>query len=395
MAASDLALEDQKAVDAIVATLVYHVRKEHPRPTASDPARRDAHPKHHGCVKAILTTEKALPAHLAQGLFSRPGPYECWVRFSNAFKVRHDLDRDARGMAIKVLGVDDAAHGEGTQDFLLVTHKVFFAKDPVDFLDFPAAVAGAGSTTDLYSRTIGFFFGLRPFRFRWRGFMALQRSLNLCTNPLVRTYLSQVPYQYGSRQAKFRARPRQRGNVLDWLRLWFRVVFHAITSLVESAVRTVRPAFHWKVNDWWKDSLHEALLARLRGNTASFAIEVQIRGAGDPDIDDALTPWRASRYVQVASLEIPRLPADMDVKTMMTFAEHLSYTPWHHVPAHEPLGSINLARRAVYDAISTVRHHVNHKPRREPRSGESQKEYLRAIEGPEPLGSETRTPPAD
>ena len=74
----------------------------------------------------------------------------------------------------KFWSVGDAAHGAGTQDFLLVTHKVFFAKDPVDFLDFPAAVAGAGSTMGLYSRTIGFFFGLRPFRFKWRGFMALQ-----------------------------------------------------------------------------------------------------------------------------------------------------------------------------------------------------------------------------
>ena len=395
MAASDLAREDQKAVDAIVATLVYHVRKDHPRPTAGDPARRDAHPKHHGCVKAILTTEKELPAHLAQGLFSRPGPYECWVRFSNAFKVRHDLDRDARGMAIKVLGVGDAADGEGTQDLLLVTHKVFFAKDPVDFLDFPAAVAGVGSTMGLYSRTIGFFFGLRPFTFRLRGFIALQRSLNLCTDPLVRTYLSQVPYQYGTRQAKVRARPRQRGNPLDWMRLWFRVALHSGTSLVESAVRAFRPAFRWKVNDWWKNSLHEALLARLRGNTASFDIEVQIRGAGDPDIDDALTPWRASRYVKVATLDIPRLPADIDVHTMMRFGEHLSYTPWHHVPAHEPLGSINLARRAVYDAISTVRHHLNHKLRREPRGGESQEHYLRAIEEPGRHGRETRPPVPD
>ena len=327
MAASELTLDDRKAVDAIVATLVYHVRKEHPRPTERDPARRDAHPKHHGLREGNPHDPEEPPGHLAQGLFSRPGPYECWVRFSNAFKVRHDLDRDARGMAIKVLEVGDAAHGAGTQDFLLVTHKVFFAKDPVDFLDFPAAVAGAGSTMGLYSRTIGFFFGLRPFRFKWRGFMALQGSLNLCTDPLVRTYLSQVPYRYGSRQAKFRARPRQRGNPLQWLRLWLRVVFHTITSSWNLAFVRFRPTFHWKVNDWWKDSLHEALLARLRRGSASFDFEVQIRGEGDPDLDDALTPWRASRYLKVATLDIPRLPAEFDVHTMMRFGEHLSYTP--------------------------------------------------------------------
>ena len=98
---------------------------------------------------------------------------------------------------------------------------------------------------------------------------------------------------------------------------------------------------------------------------------------------------------QVATLEIPALPANADVKMMMTFAEHLSYTPWHHLPAHEPVGSINLARRAAYDAISTVRHHLNHKLRREPRGGESQENYLRAIEEPGPHGRETRPPVPD
>ena len=92
--------EDRAAVDAIVATLVYHLRKEHPRPSPEQPARRDAHPKHHGCVPATFEVHK-LDGLLAQGLFAHPGKYQAWVRFSNAFKVRNDLDRDARGMAIR------------------------------------------------------------------------------------------------------------------------------------------------------------------------------------------------------------------------------------------------------------------------------------------------------
>ena len=156
--------QDRAAVDAIVATLVYHLRKEHPRPSRAQPARRDAHPKHHGCVPATFEVLK-LEELLAQGLFARPGKYHAWVRFSNAFKVRNDLDRDARGMAIKVMGVPGGA-SEGTQDFLLVTHRSFFARTPADFVDFPAAVAGVGQSAALIARTFGFFFGWRPFRFR-------------------------------------------------------------------------------------------------------------------------------------------------------------------------------------------------------------------------------------
>ena len=82
-----------------------------------------------------------------------PGKYQAWVRFSNAIKVRNDLDRDARGMAIKVMGVPGGA-SEGTQDFLLVTHRSFFARTPADFVDFPAAVAGAGQSVALFSRNL-------------------------------------------------------------------------------------------------------------------------------------------------------------------------------------------------------------------------------------------------
>ena len=143
--------EDRAAVDAIVATLVYHLRKEHPRPSPEQPARRDAHPKHHGCVPATFEVHdlKGLEGLLAQGLFQRPGKYEAWVRFSNAIKVRNDLDRDARGMAIKVMGVPGGV-SEGTQDFLLVTHRSFFTRTPADFVDFPAAVAGAGQSVALF-----------------------------------------------------------------------------------------------------------------------------------------------------------------------------------------------------------------------------------------------------
>src|SRR5262245_1083058 len=112
-AAETLGSADQTAVDAIVATLVHHLRKDHLRPSHKDPARRDAHTKHHGCVEATLEIRDDLPDDLRQGLFATKGRYRTWVRFSNALKVRHDLDLDARCMGIKVMGVEGATDGEG------------------------------------------------------------------------------------------------------------------------------------------------------------------------------------------------------------------------------------------------------------------------------------------
>lgn len=364
--AQAVAPADQAAVDAIVATLVHHLHKDHPRPSSQSPARRDAHPKHHGCVGAILEIEPDLPDALCQGLFATRQPYKAWVRFSNAFNVRHDLERDARGMAIKIMGVRDTTHGEGTQDFLLVTHKVFFARTAADFVDFPAAVAVKGSLA-LATRTIGFFFGLRPFRFKWRGFIALQRSMNRSTSPLVRTYFSQTPYRYGSREAKFRARPQQHGRPSHWVRLWMRLLVHWLTSLVGRPVKK------------WENSLRDELLEYLRTSEARFDIEVQLRRDGMP-LDDAVVAWstRRSPYKKVATLRIEALP-NPDIATMTAFGEHLSFTPWHGLAEHEPLGSINLARRRVYDAIASLRHRLNDVRRREPRAGESQRDYLRDI----------------
>jgi hypothetical protein len=37
---------------------------------------------------------------------------------------------------------------------------------------------------------------------------------------------------------------------------------------------------------------------------------------------------------------------------------HLSFTPWHALPEHKPLGSINRLRKVVYERISNTRHQL-------------------------------------
>jgi hypothetical protein len=45
---------------------------------------------------------------------------------------------------------------------------------------------------------------------------------------------------------------------------------------------------------------------------------------------------------------------------------NLSFTPWHALPEHEPLGGINRVRRAVHESLSDFRHALNLVPREEP-----------------------------
>jgi hypothetical protein len=83
-------------------------------------------------------------------------------------------------------------------------------------------------------------------------------------------------------------------------------------------------------------------------------------------IEDPGKEWSeaASPFRKVATLRIFR--QDFDSAKQREFGENLSYTPWHALPEHRPLGGINRARKIVYNFISTFRHRYNNAPRREP-----------------------------
>ena len=78
---------------------------------------------------------------LAHGAF-RPGvAYDAWIRFSNgdADPTRADIEGDGRGMALKLLGVPgrkllQLGSDDDSQDFIMISHPVFFIDDPADYL---------------------------------------------------------------------------------------------------------------------------------------------------------------------------------------------------------------------------------------------------------------------
>jgi hypothetical protein len=84
----------------------------------------------------------------------------------------------------------------------------------------------------------------------------------------------------------------------------------------------------------------------------------------------------------VAEIRVLRLEGDFDEEAMMAIGQHLSFTPWHNAPDHEPVGSINEARRVAYERISHLRHELNRKRRREPQAHETVAAYLASLDAP-------------
>ena len=362
-------------VETIATSIEHHVRQHHPPHRL--PALRDAHPKHHGCMRATFTVcRQPEIAGTLPGIFSEPGrTFQAWVRFSNALKERHDLAPDARGMAVKLMDVRQS--GSTTQDFLMVSHKVFFARDAAQFVDFPAAVSDVRFRFRAWGRIFNFFIGIRPFRFRIPGLLALLRSLKPTWSPLAMAYFSQTPYKFGEgRVMKYCVRPHEPRPLSRRLGIWLRAIAYPFVSKSTRIEKS-------------RNLLREALLARLREGPVKFDFCVQTRYLSGTDDerrrmqDDAVAPWREDMfpYQKVAVIEIEQLPADFDEGEMMRLGQHLSFNPWHHVPDHEPLGTINLARKMAYERISLLRHQLNGKREAEPRAGESARDYLESIRG--------------
>ena len=319
-------LESVPAEEAVAITAITKMISARLRATAKPgSAARDAHPKAHGCVAATLQILHNLPKAVSQGLFANVANYPCWVRFSNGSGTpQRDKIGDGRGMAIKVMNV--AASRSSTQDFVMINNPVFFVRNASDYVAFQSA-----------ANQVRFFFpGLNPFHFRLHElFAALGITRRIVSNPLNVQYFSMTPYLFGNQACKFSCRP-----------------LGAASPMVSRS----SPNF-----------LHDNLVAALASNDAIFELCVQLRNdAASMPIEDPTMIWseRSSPFIPVAHLTILRQV--FDTPERKAFGEALSFTPWHGLDAHRPLGGINRVRRVVYEAISALRHDLNHVPRVEP-----------------------------
>jgi hypothetical protein len=81
-----------------------------------------------------------------------------------------------------------------------------------------------------------------------------------------------------------------------------------------------------------------------------------------------LWPEQLSPRVPVATLHIPR--QRFDSAAQFEFANNLSYSPWHGLPAHRPLGNQSRARLRMYRELSALRQRMNATPHVEPTGNE-------------------------
>jgi hypothetical protein len=297
---------------------------------AGSTQRRDVHVKMHALARAEFSVRVDLPPELRVGLFARPRTYKAWVRFSSsANNVNRDGKGDIRGMAIKVMEVPGRKMLEPeadatTHDFILISAPNFPSRTPGQFDALVAAVIGSW-----WNRL--WYFLTHP-RVAWMLLTTMVKHANVLQIP----FYSAVPYAFGALAVKYVVTPR---------------------------VATLDPMPAQRSADFLRD----ACVRQLAKGEAIFDFAVQFqRDEATMPIEDPSRVWsvRLSPPRKVATLRI--LQQSLDAEAMDIQAEKLSFTPWHCLPEHRPLGAINRARRFVYEALSRFRHDANQAPRTEP-----------------------------
>jgi hypothetical protein len=97
--------------------------------------------------------------------------------------------------------------------------------------------------------------------------------------------------------------------------------------------------------------LREAMAATLSAQDVTMDFMAQLV---DPSQIDDATAMVTTDFTTVARITIPK--QEFRSPAQMKLAEDISFNPWHGIEDHQPLGSINEARKTVYEAIAELRH---------------------------------------
>ena len=302
-------------------------------------AVRSVHAKAHGILAGELTISADLPPELAQGLFATAGTHKVVMRFStNPGDILDDSVSAPRGLALKILDVagerlPDSAN-ETTQNFILVNAPAFAAPDAKAFL---GSLKQLAATTDkaewakkLLSATLR---GVETAIEAVGGKSAMISNMGgtPITHPLGDTYYSQVPFRYGDYIAKLALVPTSPN----------------LTALTGDRVDTSdRP-----------DALREVIRETIIEQGGTWELQVQLNTDLDAmPVEDASVEWdeKVSPYRTVGRVVVePQLSLGTELAGEID--EQTFFSPWHGLAAHQPLGSVNRARRQAYEMSAEFR----------------------------------------
>jgi len=293
---------------------------------------RSVHAKSHGLLTGTLTVLPGLPPALAQGLFAREASYPLVMRLSTTpGDLLDDRVSTPRGLAIKIFGVPgervEGSEDDTTQDFLMVNGPVFGSATARKFLGGLKLLA---ITTDkaprLKQALSAALRGLETIIEKAGGESGTVKALggHPLTHILGETFYSQVPVRHGMYMAKLSVAP----------------VSPELLALNHAPLDT-----HEHPN-----AIRDAVTAHFARHGGEWELRAQLCvDIERMPIEDASVQWPEdlSPFVPVARLVAPRQSA-WSAARAAAIDDGMSFSPWHALAAHQPIGSIMRVRKAVY-----------------------------------------------
>lgn len=265
--------------------------------------------------------------------FAQPGAsYPAVVRFSNAAGTgRPDSEPDLRGVALRIQVSPEESH-----DLLMTNFPVSHARDARQFVEFAKATAGGRASRLLGILRLLVLFGPRETVRMLRNVMAARRRT--VTSVATETYWSRGAMRWGPTLA--------------------------VRYLLRPAPDTVPPPSPPQDDPAY---LSNEAARRLAHDDMRFQLCVQryVDEASTP-IEDTAVRWseRESPPEPVAVLTIPR----GDVRSAEAIVQSraidaMAFNPWNTTDIFRPLGNLNRARKAAYDASAAHRQGYRWEPR--------------------------------
>ena len=289
-------------------------------------ARRAIHAKSHGCLRASFEVFDHRESALKYGIFAEPAIYSAVVRLSNGDgPAGSDTARiPSLGFAIKVLGVTAGKllpmQQEDTQDFLFLNQPAYIAADVRDYKSLMQAIDGG----PLYK-------ALALIK-NWKGLLYRLKALPK-DNPLNTNFWGVAPFRLGDTAVKYLIRP----------------------SKPEPTDLPGKPG---------DDYLRDLVKLHIEQRNADFEFFLQKRlldghEKSNMPIEDYSVAWDEAQSVPVHVGRL-RIPAqELDDAFDQKQGERLIFSPWNTTGDFRPLGSLNRARRVVYEISSRKRQEIN------------------------------------
>jgi hypothetical protein len=118
------------------------------------------------------------------------------------------------------------------------------------------------------------------------------------------------------------------------------------------------------------DALRDAVSRHFAAQDAEWELRIQLStNLERMPIEDASVEWsqEESPYVTVARLRASR-QVTWSTRRVATVEDGMSFSPWHALAAHRPLGSVMRVRKVAYEAATAFRARYNRATIAEPRA---------------------------